>query len=151
MKRIVISILILFCCIATFVSLWWISDPVVHWSKVNNKLKGNFGRSDHDVSHDRSWISAWVRNNPKRYYLEWKRSRIGVTTGFPNGGMGFHSYEDNYNIVLSVHLYDNLARGITISYDSGGKTKAEEVQMTLNKAFPHLPTRVIERNAQHQV
>ena len=149
MKRSIIIIITLLCIILALLILWWFSDPAVHWSKVQDEFKENFVQSDDNLMHDRTWIPVIVRNNPKRYYLEWKRSRIMFTDGFPNGDMGFHSYEDNYNVVLSVHLYENLARGITISFDSGGKSIANEVQVTINKAFPNLPTRVIERNAQH--
>src|SRR5215469_10485929 len=101
--------------------VWWRSDPAVHWRIVEDKLYHDFGRSDSGTSHDRGWIPFSVLQNPRRHYLDWKRSRIRLAMGFPNMDMGFHDDGTNYHATISVHLFENYARGISISCDSPQK------------------------------
>jgi len=148
MKRIAIIIVVLLMCLAGICTAWWISDPAVHCKKIVTAFQGHFGRNDDGQSCDRTWIPWSVRNHPRRVYLDWKRSRIRFATGFPNMDMGFHDYTGSHHIVLSIHLYENFARGITISSEAKDKGRAEEIRRMIETMFPRLPARIEEKKAQ---
>jgi hypothetical protein len=148
MKRIGIIIVVILVCLAGVGITWWGSDPAVHWTTVVTAFQGHFGRSDDGQLHDRSWIPWCVRNNPRRLFLDWKRSRLRLVMGFPNMDMGFHDAKGTHDIVLSVHLYENFARGITITCEAEDQEHAEDIQRMVQTMFPGLPLRIKDRNAQ---
>jgi hypothetical protein len=127
--------------LAAVMAVWWRSDPAVHWQIVEERLYHDFGRSDSGTSHDRGWIPFSVLQNPRRQYLDWKRSRIRIAMGFPNMDMGFHDDGTNYHATISVHLFENYARGISISCDS--PQKGAEIENLIRQRFPRLPVRLL--------
>ncbi len=127
-------------------ALWWRWDPAVHWRTVEEKLDHDFKRSDGGASHDRGWIPFSVLENPRRHYLDWKRSRMRLTMGFPNMDMGFHDEGTNYHATVSVHLFENYARGISISCDS--PQKGLEIEKMIRQRFPRLPVRLLTTKTQ---
>jgi hypothetical protein len=146
MKRIAIWVVIVLTCLTGMGIAWWTSDPAVHWSTVEKSFKGHFYRSDDNQSHDRDWIPLSVQSHPRRVYLDWKRSRMHFALGFPNMDMGFHDETGKHDIALSVHLYENFARGITIASDEEDRERAKEILATVTKMFPRLPVRCIGRS-----
>ena len=141
----VAGLLFLVLAFALFTLVWWRLDPAVHWKTIEHRLiESEFARNDRisgDRSFDRSWIPLLVLENPRRHYLERSRMRLGM--GFPNMDMGFYCYGTNSGVVLSVHLFDNYARGISVSCDPTLLQTRHEVERLLCQQFPGLPVRVI--------
>jgi hypothetical protein len=62
--------------------------------------------------------------------------------------MGFHDHTEDIHTVISVHLYENFARGITVSHTDNGRARAEDIQRIIQDAFPRLPVRLERGDAQ---
>lgn len=147
-SRKILVTLMLLCVLFTSSSItwWWFHDPAVHWSKIEATFSDQFARCDGGTSQDRSWIPFSVRHHPRRHYLDWKRSRRKLVFGFPNMNMGYCGYHENHHIMLSIHLYENYARGMTVFYDALGRDSIHTIQKKIDETFPRLPVQFIEHH-----
>lgn len=136
---IILSIIILL----SICIFWWFYDSSVYWEIADKELLKRFYRNDVGQSRDRSWIPASAFYSPKSWCFHFKSK--GFTTGFPNGDMGYYSNDTASSVILTVHLYDNYAHGITISFKQKDINQAISIKEMLNQKFPRLSIRLFER------
>ena len=123
---------------------WTLFDPSVPWKEIENNYITSYEEQISGVS-DRTWIPLFIRLRP--YHLWNKMFSQGAGTGFPDIDMAYTLITQDLKIVVTLHLFDELVRGITISTDSNGSLQSEKIMNQIKKDHPFLPIRIIIQNA----
>jgi hypothetical protein len=121
---------------------WIVLDPAVD----REDLERDFIPKSAEVfsgKQDRSWIPFLVRNNPKRLYSElFKRD---VVIGFPDIDQIYTITRGDSKVEMSLHVFDNFVRGITVSTNIKGRETAKQMIKSIKQQYPFLPIRLIEK------
>lgn len=122
---------------------WSAYDPAVYWEDIRNKYIPLYD-AEYSGKQDRSWIPFIVRYHPRQVFSDLFRPKLII--GFPDIDMTYVVHENDSEIILTLHVFNNLVRGITIIANSKGEDQATLMIDKINKDHPFLPFQLVVRD-----